>query len=190
VPVSVNLSSPSFADDGLRHQLEGLMTRYGLDANCLVLEVTESLLMADVERAIARLQELREMGFRVSLDDFGTGYSSLSYLRRFPFDKIKIDRSFVQDTDQGADAVAIVSAICSLARSLGMSTTAEGVETQAQLVAVCAAGCAEVQGYLFSRPGPANAIAALISERPWPTVPAKAHAPSAQGTPCSNDSST
>jgi predicted signal transduction protein with EAL and GGDEF domain len=190
VRVAVNLSPVQFKCRTLLRDVLAALHDSGLPPHRLELEITEAVLLDDTEQSLSVLHALRERGIRIAMDDFGTGYSSLSYLRRFPFDKIKIDRSFVQDTDQGADAVAIVSAICSLARSLGMSTTAEGVETQAQLVAVCAAGCAEVQGYLFSRPGPANAIAALISERPWPTVPAKAHAPSAQGTPCSNDSST
>jgi diguanylate cyclase (GGDEF)-like protein len=190
VRVAVNLSPVQFKCRTLLRDVLAALHDSGLPPHRLELEITEAVLLDDTEQSLSVLHALRERGIRIAMDDFGTGYSSLSYLRRFPFDKIKIDRSFVQDTDQGADAVAIVSAICSLARSLGMSTTAEGVETQAQLAAVCAAGCAEVQGYLFSRPGPANAIAALISERPWPTVPAKAHAPSAQGTPCSNDSST
>ena len=96
------------------------------------------------------------------MDDFGTGYSSLSYLRRFPFDKIKIDQSFVRDLPHSRDAAAIVRAITSLGHSLGMATTAEGVETQAQLARLSAEGCTEVQGYLFSRPVPANEVSRLL----------------------------
>jgi diguanylate cyclase (GGDEF)-like protein len=162
VPVSVNLSSPSFADDGLRHQLEGLMARYGLDTNCLVLEVTESLLMADVERAIARLQELREMGFRVSLDDFGTGYSSLSYLKRFPIDELKIDRSFVTDVCHGGRDGAIAVSIIALGRVFGLEVVAEGVETWGQSTFLLAHGCSCQQGYLFAKPMPADAFNAML----------------------------
>jgi EAL domain-containing protein (putative c-di-GMP-specific phosphodiesterase class I) len=162
VPVSVNLSSPSFADDGLRHQLEALMTRYGLDANCLVLEVTESLLMADVERAIARVQELREMGFRVSLDDFGTGYSSLSYLKRFPIDELKIDRSFVTDVCHGGRDGAIAVSIIALGRVFGLEVVAEGVETWGQSTFLLAHGCSCQQGYLFAKPMPADAFNAML----------------------------
>ncbi|MDO8376688.1 MAG: EAL domain-containing protein, partial [Aquabacterium sp.] len=146
--------------------------------------------LQDDEQTLAMLHQLRALGVRISMDDFGTGYSSLSYLRSFPFDKIKIDRSFIQDAARGGDALAIVGAISSLGRSLGMSTTAEGVETIEQLAAVCAAGCVEVQGYLFSRPGPASAIAVLIAERAPQGLPAAASAPAEQGASCSNDSFT
>ena len=112
----------------------------------------------------ATLNQLRDLGVRISMDDFGTGYSSLSYLRRFPFDKIKIDQSFVRDLDVKGDAVAIVRAVASLGESLGMSTTAEGVETPEQLDMLRAEGCKEVQGFLFSRPLPARDLRALIGE--------------------------
>ena len=103
------------------------------------------------------LHELKQLGVRIALDDFGTGYSSLSYLRRFPFDKIKIDRSFVQGCEDSADGLAIVKAVIALGRSLGMTTTAEGVETEAQLEIIRAEGCTEAQGFLFSKPLPAKA---------------------------------
>lgn len=154
VPVSVNLSSPSFADDGLRIRLDGLLGRYQLDSSCLVLEVTESLLMSDVERAVARLQALRELGFRVSLDDFGTGYSSLGYLKRFPIDELKIDRSFVADAWRGGRDGAIAVSVIALGRAFGLQVVAEGVETAGQSDFLLAHGCAQQQGFLFAKPMP------------------------------------
>ena len=113
---------------------------------------------------LGMLSELRRLGVRISLDDFGTGYSSLGYLRAFPFDKLKIDRSFVHDLTNGTDSLAIIKAVIALGRSLGISTTAEGVETEEQLDLVRDEGCTEVQGYIFSPPLPASAIAELLSQ--------------------------
>ena len=112
------------------------------------------------------LHQLRALGVRISMDDFGTGYSSLSYLRSFPFDKIKIDRSFVQDLSRSDDSLAIVKAVIGLGQSLGIATTAEGVETEDQLELVRAQGCTEVQGYLFSPPLPASAASLLFKQEP------------------------
>ena len=166
VPVSVNLSSPSFADDGLRTQLASLLRRYRLDPTCLVLEVTESLLMSDVERAVHRLQALRDMGFKVSLDDFGTGYSSLGYLKRFPIDELKIDRSFVTDVWRGGRDGAIAVSVIALGRVFGLQVVAEGVETQGQSTFLLAHGCAQQQGYLFAKPVPAADFNALLAPAP------------------------
>lgn len=134
----------------------------GLAPRRLELEITESVLLEDTDQTLAVLHALRDRGVRISMDDFGTGYSSLSYLRRFPFDRIKIDRSFVSDVAEGGDALALIGAINGLGRSLGMATTAEGVETADQMQAIKDAGCTEAQGYLFSRPGSAEEISALI----------------------------
>lgn len=162
VPVSVNLASPSFASDGLSAQLDALLARYRLDPSCLVLEVTESLLMSDVERAVARLQELRDRGFRVSLDDFGTGYSSLGYLKRFPIDELKIDRSFVTDVWRGGRDGAIAVSIIALGRVFGLHVVAEGVETMGQSAFLLAHGCSHQQGYLFAKPMPGEAFNAML----------------------------
>jgi len=162
VPVSVNLASPSFADDGLGRQLDALLSRHRLDPNSLVLEVTESLLMSDVERAVARLQALRERGFRVSLDDFGTGYSSLGYLKRFPIDELKIDRSFVTDVWRGGRDGAIAVSIIALGRVFGLRVVAEGVETLGQSSFLLAHGCSNQQGYLFAKPVPGTDFNALL----------------------------
>ena len=152
LPVSVNLASPSFDQQGLPAQLDALLERHRLAATSFVLEVTESLLMADVERAIVQLNELRARGFHVSLDDFGTGYSSLSYLKRFPIDELKIDRSFVTDVHRGGRDSAIATSVIALGREFGLRVVAEGVETAAQSAFLLAHGCPHQQGYLFYRP--------------------------------------
>ena len=129
----------------------------------LELEITESVLLADNEMRSQMLQQLKALGVRIAMDDFGTGYSSLSYLRSFPFDKIKIDQSFVRDLSSSADSLAIIKAVIGLGHSLGMSTTAEGVETEDQFELIRDQGCTEVQGYLLSAPLPASAVGELLS---------------------------
>ena len=150
--VAVNLSAAQFKKGKILDVVTVALRESGLPATRLELEITESLLLADNEPTLKTLHDLRALGVRISMDDFGTGYSSLSYLRSFPFDKIKIDRSFMRDLGKGPDSIAIVRAVIGLGHSLGMSTTAEGVETEAQLEAVRAEGCDEVQGYYFSPP--------------------------------------
>jgi EAL domain-containing protein (putative c-di-GMP-specific phosphodiesterase class I) len=119
--------------------------------------------LAETDANLSVLHQLKQLGVRISMDDFGTGYSSLSYLRSFPFDKIKIDRSFIKDIDSRPDCVAIIGAISALGKRLGIRTTAEGVETAEQLECVRSEGCTEVQGYLFSAARPATEIPALIA---------------------------
>ena len=138
------------------------LAQSGLSPFRLELEITESLFLADTEANLAILHQLRALGVRISMDDFGTGYSSLSYLRSFPFDKIKIDRSFVKDLADRPDSLAIVRAISGLGRSLNISTTAEGVETKDQLDRLRAEGCTEVQGYFFSAARPATDVQELL----------------------------
>ena len=137
----------------------------GLPGHRLVLEITESLRLMDNEATLAALHDLRGLGAAIALDDFGTGYSSLSYLRCFPFDKLKIDQSFVRSLPQ-AESLAIVRAIMALGASLGIATVAEGVETPEQLALLRAEGCDVMQGYLFSRPMPAGEAERLIAEMP------------------------
>jgi EAL domain-containing protein (putative c-di-GMP-specific phosphodiesterase class I) len=129
----------------------------------LELEITETVLLQDNEATLAMLHKLRALGVKVSMDDFGTGYSSLSYLRSFPFDKIKIDQSFVRDLAENNQSLAIVQAVTSLGATLGMATIAEGVETADQLQRLRAQGCNEVQGYYFSAPRPAREVAAIVA---------------------------
>jgi len=162
VRVAVNLSSVQFRKPGLVDQVAAALAESGLPAGRLELEITESLLLAETEQTLETLHQLRALGTRISMDDFGTGYSSLSYLRSFPFDKIKIDRSFVKDLAKRSDCVAIVRAISGLGRSLNITTTAEGVETEDQLDWLRAEGCNEVQGFLFSAARPATEIAKLL----------------------------
>ncbi|MFC7739248.1 putative bifunctional diguanylate cyclase/phosphodiesterase [Roseomonas sp. GCM10028921] len=159
VKVAVNLSPVQFRSPGLVASVRRALERSGLPAHRLELEITESALLQDSEAVLASLHELRALGLRTALDDFGTGYSSLSYLRSFPFDKLKIDQSFVREMTQRADCLTIVTSVLGLARELGMATTAEGVETEEQLRHLREAGCTEVQGFLFDRPRPVADIA-------------------------------
>ena len=151
--VAVNLSAVQFRSRNLVQVVVGALAATGLSSARLEVEITESVLLADGEGALEILNQLRAVGVRIALDDFGTGYSSLGYLRRFPFDKIKIDRCFVSDIGKDkASALAILRTVAQLGASLGMTTTAEGVETQDQLEMVRAEGCTEMQGYLLSPP--------------------------------------
>jgi EAL domain-containing protein (putative c-di-GMP-specific phosphodiesterase class I) len=162
VRVAVNVSAVQFTDGSLVRDVMRALGDAGLEPGRLELEITESVLMRDTHQALLMLRELRQRGVRVAMDDFGTGYSSLSYLRSFPFDRIKIDRSFIQDVETNPEARAIVRAVTGLGRSLGMATTVEGVETPGQLAAVRREGCGEVQGFLFSRPRPAADVPHMI----------------------------
>jgi diguanylate cyclase (GGDEF)-like protein len=161
VGVSVNVSVHQFKAANLVGTVAAALAESGIAGHRLELEITESVLLIESARTLEILHELRGMGVKIAMDDFGTGYSSLSYLRSFPFDKIKVDQSFVRNLDQ-RDAQEIVRAICSLGQTLGITTTAEGVETEAQLAGVIETGCIEVQGYLFSRPVPACDLADLL----------------------------
>jgi len=164
VRVAVNLSPVQFRSPRLFEMIQTALAEAGLGPSRLELEITESLLLADSEQVLETLHRLRGLGIRIALDDFGTGYSSLSYLRSFPFDKIKIDRSFMRDLSRKGDSLAIIKAIIGLGHSLGMSLTAEGVETEEQLTAVREQGCNEVQGFLFSPPIPASAVEVLLQK--------------------------
>lgn len=155
IKVSVNLSAVQFRKIGPLDTFCRALTDSGLPPERLELEITETVLLQSNAENVETLHWLREMGISIVLDDFGTGYSSLSYLRMFPFDKIKIDRSFVHELAKNADCAAIVSAVAGLGRSLRIGTVAEGIETEDQLLLVHAAGCTHGQGYLFGRPCPA-----------------------------------
>jgi diguanylate cyclase (GGDEF)-like protein len=164
IRVSVNLSSLQFAKGNLVSTVVSALASSGLPATRLELEITESVLLEKSERNIAILNQLRELGVRISMDDFGTGYSSIGYLRSFPFDKIKIDKSFVRDLLVDEGSLAIVRAIAGLGVSFGMTTTAEGVETEEQMRCLNLEGCVEVQGYLYSKPVPTSEIARVLAE--------------------------
>ncbi|WP_230533836.1 putative bifunctional diguanylate cyclase/phosphodiesterase [Microvirga roseola] len=152
IKVAVNLSAVQFRNRTLVQSIKRALTHSGLAPNRLELEITESVLLQDSDMMISMLHQLRRLGVRIAMDDFGTGYSSLSYLRSFPFDKIKIDRSFVQEMSTRIDCLAIVQSVASLGASLSMPTVAEGVETEEQFSQVRAAGCTDVQGFYFGRP--------------------------------------
>jgi diguanylate cyclase len=162
--VSVNLSASQFRDSGLLDGIRRALDDAGLDARYLEVELTESAVMSDPEKSISILEQLSSMGVLVSVDDFGTGYSSMSYLRRFPIDKLKIDRVFIDEIVSRPEDASIVRAIISLAHSLRLKVVAEGVETRAQLDFLKAAGCDEYQGYHFSKPLPAADFERLVRE--------------------------
>jgi diguanylate cyclase (GGDEF)-like protein len=163
IKVAVNLSPAQFKTDGIVRAVFSALATSGLSASRLELEITETVLLHKGEATMQILHQLRAFGVRMSMDDFGTGYSSLSYLRSFPFDKIKIDRSFIHDITDNNQSLAIVQAVTSLGTTLGMATTAEGVETREQLDRLRAQGCTEVQGYYFSTPKPARELPGLLS---------------------------
>jgi len=156
--VSVNLSPAQMRSSNLLPTIVNALAQTGVEPNRLELEITESVLMSDNHSNIDLLHKIHSIGVRIALDDFGTGYSSLNYLRSFPFDKIKIDRCFVEDVDSREDCRAIIRAVTGLASSLGMVTTAEGVERDDQLQQLRSEGCEQVQGYLFSKAVPANLV--------------------------------
>jgi diguanylate cyclase (GGDEF)-like protein len=162
VRLAVNLSPVQFKRHDLVYDVTEALGGSGLPARRLDLEITESVLLTNNAEHVGILQELRALGVHISMDDFGTGYSSLSYLRSFPFDKIKIDQSFIRDLPHDKDAVAIVRAITAMGISLGMATVAEGVERPDQVAQLRDEGCAEVQGYLFSVPRPTSDIPGLL----------------------------
>lgn len=163
VSVAVNVSPAQFKNRELVPSVIAALTASGLAAHRLELEITESVLLQDSEATLAILRKLRDFGVKISMDDFGTGYSSLSYLRSFPFDKIKIDRSFVHELATRGDSMAIVRAVTGLGKSLGISITAEGVETSEQLALLRLEGCTEAQGYLFNAPQRADAVENMLA---------------------------
>jgi predicted signal transduction protein with EAL and GGDEF domain len=162
--IAVNLSPVQFKRGTVVLDVIVALGASGLAAHRLELEITETVLLQDTEATLSILNQLRALGAHISMDDFGTGYSSLSYLRKFPFDKIKIDQSFIRNLSDRPDSIAIVRAIAGLGRTLGIATTAEGVETEEELAKVRAEGCTEVQGYLFSMPKPADELRALLRQ--------------------------
>ncbi|APO71141.1 GGDEF/EAL domain-containing protein (plasmid) [Rhizobium gallicum] len=162
VRVAVNLSPVQFRSPSLTHTVISALADSGLSAFQLELEITESVLLTDSKTALATLHHIKGLGVRIAMDDFGTGYSSLSYLRLFPFDKIKIDQSFIRELGDSKDCAAIVKAVVDLGSSLGITTTAEGVETTDQLDQVRERGCTEIQGYFFGKPLPFSHVEKLL----------------------------
>ena len=164
VKIAVNLSPVQMLAPNLLEIVQKALTDSGLPAHRLEIEITERIIMEDTEHTLSSLRQLKDIGVSIAMDDFGTGYSSLSYLRRFPFDKIKVDRTFVSDLAEGTEHVVIVQAVVSIARALGMTTTAEGVEVGYQREYLTALGYDEAQGYLFSPAVPIEQVPALIAQ--------------------------
>ncbi|MEA3641413.1 MAG: EAL domain-containing protein [Lamprobacter sp.] len=156
--LAINISARQFRDPNFVEMVRTAVLRYGIEPSLLELELTESLLLEDLDETITKMAALRALGLRFALDDFGTGYSSLAYLKRLPLDTLKIDRSFVDDVTRDANAAAIVRAILALAPKLGLSVIAEGVETEAQRQFLARNGCCAFQGYLFGKPAPAKTL--------------------------------
>ena len=163
VRVAINVSPIQFKSGTLSLKVAAALAETGLDPLRLELEITEAVLIADDDAALVALNQLRALGVHIALDDFGTGYSSLQYLQRFPFDKIKIDRSFVKEVTRNTSSASIIRAVVSIAADRDMITTAEGVETEQQRDTVQMLGCTQMQGYLFSRPLPARELRAMLA---------------------------
>ena len=163
IRIAVNLSPVQFEDPGLVGKISDVLARTGLAANRLQLEVTEGLVIRDVDNTFRVLAELRALGIQILMDDFGVGYSSLSYFERFPFDKVKIDRSFVDKLSTSLAARAVIEAVVGLGKALGMGIVAEGVETSEQMRLLTELGCTHLQGYLFSAPQSAEAFSQVLA---------------------------
>jgi EAL domain-containing protein (putative c-di-GMP-specific phosphodiesterase class I) len=168
--VSVNLSAHQVQDDNILDDVCEALEGSGLAARALVLEVTETALIEDLNPAGATLATLRHLGLRIAVDDFGTGYSSLAYLSNFPLDIIKLDKSFVDRVASNAEGERMVRAVVDLARTLGLTAIAEGVEQRNQALALEHLGCQLAQGFLFARPMPANELSALLERQAEPFV--------------------
>jgi EAL domain-containing protein (putative c-di-GMP-specific phosphodiesterase class I) len=177
--MAVNLSPRQFIDENLLRDIDEALACSGMSPALLQIEVTESMMMRDVARAIAVLDAIRGRGIRIAIDDFGTGYSSMSLMKQFPIDTLKIDRSFVRDLPDDTEDRAIAQAIISMGQALGMTIVAEGVETVAQETFLRAHGCDEMQGFLFSRPLVADALADLL--RPAPQLASPSLQPATTG---------
>jgi EAL domain-containing protein (putative c-di-GMP-specific phosphodiesterase class I) len=162
--VAVNLSPRQFMQKDLLSQIADILEETELDASCLELEITEGLIMRDVDSAIMTLQALKLMQVQIAIDDFGTGYSSLNYLKRFPLDRLKIDKSFINDINNDPNDAAIALAVIAMAHSLQLKVIAEGVENEQQLIFLKSRRCDDMQGYYFSRPLPAAEARTLLRE--------------------------
>src|SRR3989440_2645887 len=176
--IAVNISAVQFRNPGLMQVITDALAASGLNPARLEIEITETVLLHNKDATLAVLHQLRALGIRIAMDDFGTGYSSLTYLQSFPFDKIKIDRSFVKDITENTGSLYIVRAVAALANGMGMAATAEGVETTEQLATIAAEGCTQMQGYLFSKPLPVAEIERLfLPRREKPSVPVEPSVP-------------
>lgn len=181
--VSVNMSSKQFFQTNLVEKVQAILAKTGFDPHRLKLEITEGVLIDHSDSIIATLEQLREMGIRLAIDDFGTGYSSLSYLHRFPFDCLKIDRSFIENADQDFEKLEILQSVVRLAWNLGLDVVAEGVETHRHYAQLKALRCESGQGYLFSRPLPPETVEAMLRDDTALTAPIAEHVEETAPTP-------
>jgi len=164
VKVAVNVSAMQFSRSDFVETVAQALSQSGLDPALLELELTESVVMRDLDESARQMDRLRALGVSISIDDFGTGYSSLSYLRRLPIDALKIDRSFLKELDRDANTIPLVQAVVTLAHGLGLTVVAEGVETRHQLESLRDVGCDRFQGFLLGEPAPPEAIERLLAE--------------------------
>jgi EAL domain-containing protein (putative c-di-GMP-specific phosphodiesterase class I) len=162
VKMSVNLSMRQLNDEGLTREIETVLRETGMDPSLLELEITESMIMHNAERAVKILSTIKALGIRLAIDDFGTGYSSLAHLKRFPIDTLKVDRSFIREIPSDAEDRAIAEAIIAMGKTLSLTVVAEGVETPEQQAFLSERACDEMQGYIFSTPVPPDDFAALL----------------------------
>jgi EAL domain-containing protein (putative c-di-GMP-specific phosphodiesterase class I) len=165
IPIAVNLSAKHFNQKSLLNDVVQTLSDFGIPANCLELELTETSVMQDADATIAMMQRLKDVGVLLALDDFGTGYSSLSQLKGLPLDSLKVDQSFVRGLPDDRDDLAICTAVIAMGQALGMNVIAEGVETPEQLAVLRSLGCDQVQGYLFAKPMPADELFKFVMER-------------------------
>ena len=168
--IAVNLSPVQFRHGDLALRVHQILLESGLAPNRLELEITEGVLIGDFSRAVSTLRRIKAFGVRISMDDFGTGYSSLSYLQAFPFDKIKIDRTFVSNVDHNEQSLAIIRGVIGLAKGLDLPVLAEGVENMEQLDCLRGQNCDQVQGYYIGRPQPISEYAELVGRPHDPTA--------------------
>jgi EAL domain-containing protein (putative c-di-GMP-specific phosphodiesterase class I) len=168
--ISVNVSSEQFRHQDLSQVVHNALKSSGLEPGFLVLELTESMVMANPEKTIVSLQQLKKQGLAISIDDFGTGYSSLSYLKKFPLDELKIDRSFIMDVDNDTDDKAIVTAIIAMSHSLSLKIVAEGVESEPQLNLLTTLDCDQIQGFYFSKPLPKEEFPLFVTNMNKPKI--------------------
>ena len=166
--IAINLSPVQFQHGDLANVVHSILLETGLSPSRLELEITEGVLIGDFSRAVSTLRRLKNLGVRIAMDDFGTGYSSLSYLQSFPFDKIKIDQSFIANLNRGQQSATIIRAVIALGRGLNLPVVAEGVETEEQLKFLAGESCNEIQGYILGKPKPIEDYAEVVGRAPAP----------------------
>jgi EAL domain-containing protein (putative c-di-GMP-specific phosphodiesterase class I) len=175
VPIALNISGIQLRQQNLANRIQNILDEFNLDSHLIEIELTESSLVNIYDKSIAILEQIKEMGIRVTMDDFGTGYSSLSYLRNIPLSGLKIDRSFISDVNKDENADKLISSIVSIAHGLGLEVVAEGIEEKHQADYLIALGCEYLQGYYYSRPVPHNEVADILRKQPMAAIDYKSN---------------